>query len=106
MNRLPKASKAMPSGFDRLALKAKPPSPAYAAVPFPTTVVMVPLASTLRMRLLHWSSIYRFLDESKVMRGGLHRLALVAAPPSPEYPEIPLPATVVMMPLVVTLRIR
>ena len=34
------------------------------------------------------------------------RAALVAGPPSPEYPRTPLPATVVMIPLLETLRTR
>lgn len=72
----------------------------------PATVVMMPLALTLRMRLLLLSEIYRFPEASKATAVGLARLVFTAAPPSPEYPALLVPATVVMMPLVATLRMR
>ena len=47
-----KASKSTPCGLLRLAAVAGPPSPPKPAVPSPAIVVIVPLADTLRTRLL------------------------------------------------------
>jgi nitrate reductase beta subunit len=59
---------------------------------------MVPDLSILRMRLLPLSAIYMFPDKSTAALEGLYKLADVAGPLSPEYPTMPLPATVVMIP--------
>src|SRR5437773_11090275 len=51
--------------------------------------------------------MYRLPLASSATAAGLLRLALVAAPPSPAKLGLPLPATVVMIPVAaVTLRIR
>ena len=57
-------------GNSRLALVAAPPSPEYPGVPLPATVVMMPLVSTLRMRLLYESAIYRLPEASKATPWG------------------------------------
>ena len=76
--------------------------------PLPATVVMMPVeAVTLRMRWLFVSTMYRLPLASTATPDGLLSLALVAAPVSPEKPKVPVPATVVMMPVAaVTLRMR
>jgi len=53
MYRLPAASTAMPWGLFNWALVAGPLSPPKVGVgdPFPATVLMIPLAVILRMRL-------------------------------------------------------
>ncbi len=76
---------------------ANPPSPENAAVPFPAMVVMIP-PKTFRMRLLKVSARYRLPAASTATPPGSLRVALVAGPPSPENPTLPLPATVVMIP--------
>jgi len=48
---LPEASTKTPCGVLRLAEMAGPPSREYPAVPFPATVVIVPLVS---MRRITW----------------------------------------------------
>ena len=47
----------MPRGENNLALVAKPPSPEYPDIPFPTMVVIIPEVSTLRILLLAPSTI-------------------------------------------------
>ena len=66
---------------------------------------MIPLVATFRMRLLPWSPIYKLPTASTARPSGRASCALVAGPPSPEYPSEPFPATVVMMPFVATFRI-
>src|SRR5437773_5198003 len=106
MYRLPPASPATPLGAARLALVARPPSPPKLYVPFPATVVMMPEATTSRMRWLFVSAMYRLPAASTATPVGPARLAFVAGPPSPPKPEVPVPATVVMKPDAATLRIR
>src|SRR5207244_9609408 len=74
----------------------------------PATVVMIPVAAaTLRIRWINWSAIYRLPLASSATPDGPLRLAPVAAPPSPAKVKLPLPATVVMIPVAAaTLRIR
>ena len=79
-------------------------SPLKPPVPLPAMVVMVPLV-TLRMRLLPESAMYKFPVESIATPTGDISWALVAGPLSPRKPAVPLPATVVMVPLE-TLRMR
>ncbi len=72
----------------------------------PATVVMMPLTSTFRIVLLPTQAIYMSPALSSAIPKGYASCALVAGPPSPAKPELPgVPATVVMMPLVLTLRI-
>ena len=99
-------SKQIPLGLYKLLLRAVPPSPKYLPTPSPTTVVMTPLVPTLRMRLSDVSAMYRLPAVSKTTAQGRFRPALVAVPPSPERPKVPFPATVVIMPLAFTLRMR
>ena len=47
----------MPLGALNCALVAGPPSPVYPALPFPATVVMVPLVETCRTLLVPVSAI-------------------------------------------------
>ena len=61
---------------------------------------------TLRMRWLLWSAMKRLPAPSRATPKGKAKLALVAGPPSPLNPEMPFPATVVMIPEVSTLRMR
>src|SRR5437870_2533722 len=86
------------------AFVAGPPSPEPPWIPLPATVVIVP-PDTIRTRAFLLSAMYRLPEESTDTLEGPFNEALVAAPPSPEKPTVPLPATVVMVPLD-TLRIR
>jgi hypothetical protein len=100
---LPALSTATLDGV-RIALVAGPPS-ASANVPPPATVVMIPLAETFRTRKLFVSAMNRLPAPSTATLHG-HSCALVAGPPSPEKPRVPLPATVVMIPSGETRRIQ
>src|SRR5579871_2203440 len=106
MYTLPAASTATARGPLSMALVASPPSPEKPAWPFPATVVMVPPGVTWRMRLLLRSAMYRLPLESTATPVGWLSDALVAAPPSPENPCVPLPAYVEMIPLGVSRRTR
>src|ERR1039458_3730836 len=77
---------------------ARPPSPLYPAVPLPANVLMVPVGLTRRIRLFPRSVMYRFPALSLTQSVGPNIAAAVAGPPSPEYPDAPLPATVVIVP--------
>ena len=61
--------------------------------------------STLRMRWLNESDISRLPPPSIAIGPSWNRLALVAGPPSPEKPTVPLPATVVMVPVAASTRL-
>src|ERR1017187_3100586 len=105
MKRLPRASTATPQGEFNCAVDAAPPSPEYAASPFPATVVIVPPGVILRMRLP--------ISERNVLPaatgatpGGLLSRADVAGRPSPESFDLPLRTTVEMVPSVPTLKSR
>ena len=106
MKRLPAPSSATPLGPLKLALVAGLPSPLNLRVPLPATVVMIPEGSTLRMRWLARSAMKKLPLPSTATPLGKAKPALVAGAPSPLKPEMPLPATVVMMPEVSTLRMR
>src|SRR5258708_27532600 len=69
--------------------------------PLPKKVVMIPVVvSTLRIALLEVSEIQRVCDEVLTASPfGLLMDASMAAPPSPLYPRVPFPATVVMIPV-------
>ena len=84
---------------------AGPPSP-RPEFPPPAAVVMMPLGDTFRIRPFWKSAMKRFPEPSTATLEGKLRDAEVAGPPSPENPLLPLPATVAMMPLVDTFRIR
>src|SRR5262252_9473471 len=104
MKRFPEASTASALGRENDAEVAGPPSPEYPSEPLPATVVMMPLADTFRIRSVP-SAMKRFPEPSTATAHGVDNDADVAGPPSPEYPGVPLPATVVMMPLGDTFRI-
>jgi len=101
---LPEESIATSATLLTWALMAGPLSPLKPAVPFPATVMMIPLA-ILRMRLLLASAMYRLPMESKAIPSGKFNWAKLAGPLSPLKPAVPVPATVVITPLV-TLRMR
>src|ERR1041385_2197327 len=98
-------STATPYGDTSCPLVAGPPSPKPLDPP-PATVVMVPEEETFRTRLLPVSAMMRLPAPSTATPEGWYSVPLVAAPPSPEWPWAPLPATVVMMPAGESLRIR
>ena len=81
----------------------KPGSPKISG-PRPATVVILPVsASTFRIRKLLKSEMYRLPAASRARPSGF-RPASVAAPPSPEKKRLPLPAMVVMMPVLRSIR--
>ncbi len=58
-------SRAIPIGLYNVADVASPPSPLKLPVPVPAIVVMTPVdAVILRTRLLYWSQMYTFPEES------------------------------------------
>src|SRR5262245_11322821 len=95
-----------PSTLLSAAPSAGPPSPEKPAVPLPATVVIVPVGETRRTRLLLESAIRKPPSAVTDTAFGDHSRAAVAGPPSPEKPSVPLPATVVIVPVDETLRIR
>src|ERR1035438_9338286 len=109
---LPEESTATPHGLCNTAAVAGPPSPEKLSVhkhgafwPFPATVVIVP-PDTFRMRSFPVSAMYTFPRESTATPSGLLRAAFDASAPSPEKPQFPLPAKVLIVPLVASLRDR
>ena len=105
--KLPRASKAKALGKFSWALVAGPPSPPKPAAPVPAKVETIPAGVTRRMRFEARSVINKLPAASNAMPVGWFSCALVACPPSPLEPAIPLPAKVLMMPVaVVTLRMR
>lgn len=105
MYRFPSGSMRGFGNPHNFAAVAGPPSPVCPTAPVPAIVVMMPEVSTFRIRAL-WSPMYRLPAMSRSMPHGCFKLAAVAGPPSPEAPNSPLPATVVMIPDASTLRIR
>src|SRR6201988_4529458 len=69
-------------------------------------VLIMPAVVTLRITKLALSAIYILPIASMETPIGCHNLAAVAGPPSPLKPGAPGPAKVLIMPAVVTLRIR
>ncbi len=98
MKRFPAPSTSRSMGLSSLAAVAGPPSPEYPNLPVPATVVMTPEVSTLRILWLSRSAMKRLPEESTATPEGRESSADVAAPPSPEYPARPVPATVEMSP--------
>ncbi|MFZ0041617.1 MAG: hypothetical protein WAK93_09940, partial [Solirubrobacteraceae bacterium] len=62
----------------------------------PAIVVIVPFGATRRTRLLPWSAIRKPPSGVGVTLIGVLSSAAVAGPPSPEKPDVPVPATVEM----------
>ena len=92
----------MPSWAD----VAGPLSPLKPKLPFPATVVIVPAALTLRIRLLPLSVKRKPPSGVAATPQTPEICAAVAGPLSPLKPEFPVPATVVIIPAGETLRIR
>ena len=95
-----------PKGWFNLALVAGPLSPLYPAMPLPATVVIFPLVSILRTRLLLLSARNKLPLLSMVRPLGKLSLAAVEGPPSPAKPAKPSPAIVEITPSVPTFRRR
>ncbi len=110
MKTFPLASTAMSSGPANAAFVAGPPSPnQQQPCPLPAIVVINPSTPTFRMRKLEASMRYRFPAASTATLVGSFNCAVVAGPPSPENPPLPLPpppATVWMIPSGETRRTR
>jgi hypothetical protein len=66
-------------------------------VPVPATVVIVPPGETRRTRRLSASAIRNPPSAVTAIPNGELSWAAVAAPPSPEKPGVPVPATVKML---------
>ena len=107
MYRLPLLSNTMSWGLSICAIVAGPPSPLKPALPgVPATVVITPAVSILRMAVFHESAMYRLPEASSAKPWGALIWAMAAGPPSPLWPPVPVPATVVITPAVSTLRMR
>jgi hypothetical protein len=75
-------------------------------VPLPATVVMIPVGDTRRTRPAPASAIKKLPSGSTATPIGSLKLAAVAGPPSPESPNQPVPATVLIVPSANTRRTR
>ena len=91
---------------DSEAAEAGPPSPDGRDEPVPAIVVIVPAAETLRIRLFSASLMTKPPSGVGSTSVGEFSEAAVAGPPSPENADLPLPATVVIVPFAATLRMR
>ena len=97
---MPAVSTATPRGPPSIASVPAPPSPLKPCSPLPATVIMMPvLAVHSRIRLLLSSAMYTLPTASVVTPHGLWSAALTPTPPSPLKPGTPLPAIVVMIPV-------
>src|SRR4051794_9198434 len=88
------------------AAEAGPQPPEKARPPLPATVVIVPAGDTRRTRWLLTSAITTPPSGVTATAAGESSWAVVAGPPSPEKPGVPVPATVVIVPAGVTRRTR
>src|ERR1035441_6872004 len=104
MKMFPDASMAIAEGVHNDAEVAGPPSPEKPAIQLPATVAIAPSEVTFRIRLFPVSAIKRSPAAFTATPLG-NNDADVAGPLSPG-PLVPPPATVVMMPLADTFRIR
>jgi len=97
INRLPAPSTVSQEGPFKQALVAGPSSPQKACVPFPATVVMVPVtASICRIRAFPKSLMNTLPFASSATPTGLFKHARVAGPWSPQKSNVPFPAAVLM----------
>ena len=97
INRPPFLSKKQSFGSFICACVPGPPSPLYPETPVPATVVIIPeLWSTFLIAALYLSTIYISPLVSTDSEYKLSMVDRVAGPPSPEYPDTPVPATVVI----------
>src|SRR5690242_7498917 len=99
---LPARSTARSPGPFTCALRAGPPSPEVPTTPLPAIVVMIPADEILRIRLPPATNIVPLPSTATPYE---YNSASVADPPSPR-PLAPPPATVTMIPLGETLRMR
>ena len=61
-------------------------------------LVIIPVDnSTLRIRWFHWSQMNKFPAASNVIPAKLEKVASDAAPSSPPYPSVPVPAMVLII---------
>src|SRR3990172_5554260 len=99
MNTLPPPSTATPIGEPSRAPAAAAPSPENPAIPVPAIVLINPVtASIRRTRWLEASAMNTLPTPSTATPYGKFSWAPVAAAPSPENPEGPVPAIVLMSP--------
>jgi hypothetical protein len=107
----PEPSTATPVGYASDAIVAGPPSPDAAVVqppdtPVPAIVVIIPKGFIFLTTWLPYSAIKIFPIASIKMSSGKLIKALIAGPPSPEYPETPgVPAITVNIPAASTFAI-
>jgi hypothetical protein len=94
---LPAASTFTSLGLFSVAEIAGPPSPLYEPSALPAMVDIMPDVLIIRIRLLSASAIYMFPEASTAEPFGWFNVADVAAPPSPLYPAVELPAIVLMV---------
>lgn len=69
----------------------------------PAKVLIRPSGLTLRINRFRKSAMYIFPGESKATFCGWFNDACVAAPPSPESPAFPLPATVLIVNVLISI---
>src|ERR1039457_2883627 len=67
-------------------------------LPFPATVLILPPTVNWRTRFFTLSATYMLPELANATACGPERQALVAKPPSPQNPAVPLPAIVLMLP--------
>jgi hypothetical protein len=104
----PEPSTAKPLTYPTLELMAGPPSPEFPQCNnpvisggVPARVEMIPVeAETSRIKQFRVSAIKMFPNLSTATPEGSFSAALLAGPPSPEYQQVPVPATVEMLPVV------
>ena len=106
MTARPSASNATPAGWSSWARRPDAPSPLSPQVPSPATVVMVPAVSMRRIRQLAVSAMSTSPVAETATASGWSRAASVAGPPSPVSSQVPVPATVEMVPAASMRRIR
>ena len=94
----PSPSTAIPLGFMSCASSAGPPSPENPGTPVPAIVSIVPSVSMRRIRAFCVSTMNTRPMPSTATAAGNDSSALVATPPSPPNPGVPVPATLVRLP--------
>ena len=83
-----------------------PPSPLKPGVPLPATVLIVPWVSISRTLWLAVSPMKTAPSAVMVTPSGAFSWAAVGGPPSPAAPGAPVPATLVIVPVASTRRMR
>ena len=90
----PAGGAAWPPGSLIWASTPGPSSPLKPGMPVPTTVLMMSMVSTMRIRWLAWSVMYMLPSASKAVAVGRSSRAIEAGPPSPPKARMPLPQIV------------